>query len=328
MDRMNSRRKYPGNGLIGDSPKYPIASQTTIFIIIVLLLSISMGIFLYKPVAAQIGENTTVISEVNVTNAPPTILNITAPDPINLVANGTKFVTCNATVRDYNGFNDISNVNAKFYDINYSSLNAADANRTHYTNSSCSFISNSDAFTADYECGFNVAYYANPYKWNCSIHVNDSYNVNDSKMITTNVSVLIALSTPDVVNYGDLPVLSTSPDITANVTNVGNRDINISLYGYNATPGDGLAMQCQYGNITYVNQKWALTNAAFGSMNVLNNTVPEIVPGLTILQRNTTLAQTINTTHWKLYVAQGAGGTPFGLCNGTIVFGGLQASFP
>lgn len=293
-------------------------------LIAVLLLSIILFLNYNVLVNAQIGGNTTVISEVNVTNAPPSILSIVPPNPVTLSPNATKLVECNVTVRDYNGYNDISNVNATFFDANASSLYASNFNRTHYTNSSCSFSTNLNANTALYTCGFNVYYYANPGQWNCTAYVNDSFNVGDNSSNATNISALIAISTPDVINYGDIPVLGTSADIPANVTNVGNRDVNLTLYGYNATPGDGLAMQCQQGNISYDNQRWALTNAAYGSMNILNNTLPELVPSLTIKQRNTTIADTINTTHWKLYVAPN--GIPFGLCNGTIIFGGIQAN--
>ena len=321
---MNKRRKYPDHSLDSGRLLHPVASQAIFILVLLGVLMLSLSLLIYQPVSAQIGQNTTVISEVNVTNAPPVILNVTLQNPIGLNANSTKFVTCNATIRDYNGFGDLSNVNATFFDSTYSSVNAPDANRTHYSNSSCSFVTNFDANTALYSCGFTVYYYANPYSWNCSVNVNDSYDVNDTRSNITNISVLIAISTPDVINYGDLPVLSTSADVAANVTNVGNRNVNLTLYGYNATPGDGLAMQCAQGNITYVNQRWALSNIAYAGMNVLNNTVPQIVPGLTIQQRNTTIANTINTTHWKLYVS--AAGVPYGLCNGTIIFGGIQAN--
>ena len=104
-----------------------------------------------------------------------------------------------------------------------------------------------------------------------------------------------------------------------------NRNINLTLYGYNNTVSDGLALGCEQGNISYVNQRYSLIDDAWASMTILNNSVPQIVPSLTIMQRNNTLIETINQTNWKLYIEQGPGGTPFGICTGQIIFGAVLA---
>ena len=305
-----------------------LSSRLTVLygIVGIILLSVSMIFFFPSGAYAElVGQNTTVTSRVNVTNAPPDITNITIDDPIDLEANFTKTIICNVTVRDYNGVGDIDSVNATFFDASESSLNAADHPRTHYTNESCVEDSALDAVTALYTCSFEVEYYANPGIWTCHAFANDTFSVPTNLSENTTINVLIALRTPSLIDYGDLPVLDTSANIEANVTNVGNTQINLTLYGYNNTPSDGLAMGCQQGNISYVNQRWSLTDEAWASMNILDNDAPELVPGLIISQRNNTIDESINTTNWKLYVSEL--GIPYGVCTGQIIFGAVQA-FP
>ena len=291
-----------------------------------LLLAVSLVLLLSSGAdAGLVGENTTVISRVNVTNAPPAITNITIDDPIDLIANSTRTVVCNVTVQDYNGVADIVNVNATLYDFAESSLFADDHPRTHYTNESCIEDDVIDAVTALYRCTFEVEYYANPGTWTCHAYANDTFGISTNRAENTTINTLIALMTPEIIDYGDIPVLDISANIEANVTNVGNTMINLTLYGYNNTPSDGLAMGCEQGNISYINQRWSLTDDAWASMNILDNDAPEIVPGLTIGHRNNTIEESVNTTHWKLFVSEV--GIPFGICTGQIIFGALEA-FP
>jgi hypothetical protein len=297
-----------------------------LFFAIGILLLLALPMISIGINADLIGESTNVTSRVNVTNAPPFIISVNIDDPIDLIPNSTAMVYCNATVKDYNGWADIISVNATFFDAVLSTHESADHPRTHYTNSSCVSDEVIDAYTIIYLCGFNVEYYANAGDWNCTVRVTDTYGISDSGQNSTTISELIAIITPEMIDYGDIPVLDTSNNVIANVTNVGNRDINLTLYGYNNTPSDGLAMGCEQGNISYVNQRWSLTDQAWNVMTVLDNTAPQVVPSLTIMQRNNTREETINQTNWKLYVEQGPGGTPFGICTGQVVFGAILAS--
>jgi len=276
--------------------------------------------------ADLIGQNTTVISRVNVTNAPPFILAIDIDDPVDLIPNSTVNIFCNVTARDYNGWADITTVNATFFDALISSAESSDHPRTHYTNTSCLPDATLDANTRVFICGFEVEYYANAGSWNCSAEVTDTYGISDTGQNSTNINELLAIITPEMIDYGDIPVLDVSSNVIANVTNVGNRNINLTLYGYNNTVSDGLAMGCEQGNISYVNQRWSLIDEVWDDMTILDNDVPQVVPTLTIFQRNNTLEETINQTNWKLYVEQGPGGTPFGVCTGQIIFGAILAT--
>ena len=292
------------------------------------LFLLSFLTLVFSPItihADLVGQNTTVTSRVNVTNAPPAIINITIDDPVDLIANATRNVVCNVTVRDYNGVADIASVNATFYDAVQSSLLASDHPRTHYTNETCTEESVLDAVTAVYSCSFEVEYYANPGPWTCHAFANDTFGVSTNATENTTVNVLIALMTPEVIDYGDLPVLDTSANIEANVTNVGNSPINLTLYGYNNTPSDGLAMGCEQGNISFVNQRWSLIDEAWDDMTILDNDAPSLVPSLVIAHRNNSIEESINLTNWKLYVSEV--GIPFGVCTGQVIFGAVQA-FP
>jgi hypothetical protein len=303
--------------------EYQVKNIFFAFIAFILISSSLMLFSSYYVNADLIGQNTTVTSRVNVTNAPPDITNITIDDPIDLIANFTKTVLCNVTVRDYNGVADIANVNATLFDATFSSLISADHPRTHYTNESCIQDSAIDAVTALYTCSYEVYYYANPGIWTCHAFANDTFGVSSNYAENTTINTLIALMTPELIDYGDLPVLDISANVEANVTNVGNTEINLTLYGYNNTPSDGLAMGCEQGNISYVNQRYSLSDDAWASMNILNNTNPTLVPGLIINHRNNTIDESINTTHWKLYISEL--GIPYGVCTGQIIFGAVQA---
>jgi len=65
-----------------------------------------------------------------------------------------------------------------------------------------------------------------------------------------------------LIDYGDMAVGATSTVQEANNTNIGNRRINISVYGYGHTPNDGLAMNCTIGNISVENEKFSLVSGA------------------------------------------------------------------
>jgi hypothetical protein len=77
--------------------------QIALFGLGMLLIVLSLGVnaqsYNYEFVNAT--------SRVNITNAMPEILNISVDDPVTLSAGGTQVVSCNATIRDWNGFNDI-----------------------------------------------------------------------------------------------------------------------------------------------------------------------------------------------------------------------------
>ena len=270
-------------------------------------------------------RNVSIDTTVNITNAKPEVLLVIIDDPVVLNAGGVKTVNCNATVRDWNGWDDIQNVTAVFWDN--SSVNQFDPNdnNDHYTNGNCTNTGNDGNYTAFFTCNFSVWYYANPgSNWMCNVTATDSYvfnaSVGSSNWLynTTTVSVLLALNvSPTLIDYGNMAVGDTSVNSEqANITNFGNSDINISVKGYGATENDGLAFVCAIGNISIANERYSL-NATDAYTNYLPLASSfTSIPQLTLPQQTNDAVQVLNSTYWKLYVPP----NPFGICNGTVVF--------
>jgi len=304
-----------------------------------IFLAIFLGLFILSimlpslplSLADRIGNpNVSVVTRVNVSNAAPYVYNISVMSPITLTPNTTTSAWCAAYVQDYNNWSDIAVVNATFYDATYSQHNSIDFNTTHYTNASCNFTTEVDSFTKLYNCSFSLWYNSNPGSWVCNITAADVTGITDTKNISATVNELISLMVPDEINFGNVPVTNHSNNVYFNITNVGNRKINVSLYAFGTAENDTLAMVCQYGNISLPNERYAVRNASdpfpFDVMNLLNNSnsTASQIPLLTISQYNQTYTNSVNETVWRLYVPVGPLGTPSGLCNGTVVFRAIR----
>lgn len=269
-------------------------------------------------------RNVSVDTRVNITEAKPEILSVNVEDPITLNAGSTVVVWCNSTIRDWNGYDTITNVTGVLYDANNASYGDSDDNNNHYTNLSCSQISNDGNYTANFTCNYTIYYYSNPgSNWTCNVTVTDNYPFNasvngstDYLSNTTTINQLLALNVTPLIDYGNMAVGDTSSPVEANVTNFGNSNINISVKGYGATENDGLAFVCAIGNITVENEKYDLNQSALFTDYVnLSGTFTQIV-NITLPQQTNDSQQVINNTYWRLYVPP----NPFGQCNGTVVF--------
>ncbi|MGV8169329.1 MAG: hypothetical protein ACP5N3_04705 [Candidatus Nanoarchaeia archaeon] len=278
-------------------------------------------IFLLAPAftEAQTFLNKNVTSRVNVTNAAPEILNITAmASPITLVAGSTRAVHCNVSIRDWNGFSDINSttgVNATFYHYTNNTYGPDDMN-VHYTNSSCFEVSTGGLYYSNYTCSTYLQYFANNGSWYCNVSVIDNKSYTDSEYKQFNISALYAVNVTDIIDYGNLSVTDYSDNITATITNFGNMNINVSVLGYGATQGDGLGFVCTQGsNITIENQRFSSSAAAaWGAKTALSTTNQDV--GLTISQQTNDVVPVTALTYWQLYVPP----NPFGLCTGTVRF--------
>lgn len=266
-------------------------------------------------------RNVSVRTTVNVTNSYPEITNITCNSgaSITLTAGGTKSVLCLVQIRDYNGGNTINYVNATFYYYLNQSYDPDD-NNVHYTNTSC-IENNTNGYYTNWSCFYDVWYYANNGTWRINATVNDSYGAKDNKYRNATIAALLALNVTDVIDFGQLAVTETSPSaVQANVTNFGNRPINVSVYGFggeNPVLYAGLAMICEQRNITLPNERYSMDSVAYDSMTSLTGT-PAQIAGLTIQQQTDDAQQVINATYWRLHVNLTT--NPFGICNGTVVF--------
>lgn len=277
-------------------------------------------LFLYVDNARSYNfEYINVTTHVNVTHAYPFIDEIIIDQDILLFAGTTKTINCNVTVVDWNGYNDIVGVNATLWDDDATTMGAADNYNNHYTNESCNRTS-ANGYSANYTCSFSVWYYANPSNnWLCNSTVIDTLNYTGWGYNTTNVTEYFALNVTPVIDFGDMTLSEISNNFTANITNIGNSRINISVKGYGGfdpVAGDGLAMICNAGNITIDNEKFSSNSADnFAAKTSLASSLQNIT-GVSIPKRVT--ISTWNSTYWQLYT--NPTNTPFGVCNGTIEF--------
>jgi hypothetical protein len=319
--------------------KYTFKRHTVIIVLALFCLVIIFTLLVLPKAIApnDVGpnyKNVTVHTNLTITHSKPDVLNVTIYEALNMsnknitiTAGSTKKIYCNATVRSWEGFNDITLVNATLYHVSTSSHNATDNFNNHYTNSSCiinSSLNLGAPFTGWFVCSFDVLYYSNNGTWNCNVTVSNSYtsinsNFTGSGNATTLFYPVYALNVTDGIDYGGVAVEDYSaPDRTANITNLGNMGINISVEGYGTRKNDGLAMNCSVvGNISVENERFSASSGqSYGAKTSLVSTSGGInIPGLTMpKQINSTLVQ--NATYWQIYIPP----NPAGNCTGFVIF--------
>jgi len=279
------------------------------FIISLILIALSTIILSFTYVVGYNFEYVNVTSTVNITNAYPVITSVIIDQNILLNAGTTKTVYCNATMYDWNGYADIVNVNATIWENLTYTQDAALNNNSKYINQTCN-RTQGNSFYANYTCAFNIWYYANSSTdWVCNVTVIDATNFTASRLNTTTISQYYALNVTPLIDYGNLAVGDTSINTTANITNFGNMNINISVNGTNMT--------CDVaGKIPVEYQKFSSDPSIDYASKTALSTNLQNISNLTVPKRMTTLDW--NITYWQVQVP--AIENPFGRCNGTIVF--------
>lgn len=301
--------------------------------------------------------NVTVFARVNITNTEPNITSVIVNDnvstpasEIDLNPNMVTPVWCNATVFDYNGWQDINPnaTNATFY-IESMGRDGDTDNNYRYRNESCKSCRQAVedeapagvdlAYYARCDCKFAIQYYANySDSWKCNITVRDlSGTAQNNRTNFTDTAVspkvtvtkLLALDTSTyLIDYGNLSVTQTSEERINNITNFGNVGLNLTLRGYggiNESSGINYTMVCSYGNISWGHQRYHvgseyIENTDFDTMiNLTNSTV---LTNLSLPQRlnDADYANDKNSTVWRINIPLSVGG----ICNGTIIFGAIE----
>lgn len=312
--------------------------------VLFLIISILVGVsFTTNYVGAANTTNNTVLARVNVTNTEPNITSVVVtPSQIDLTADGTTIVTCNISVFDYNGWQDINPnaTNATFH-IQSVGRDGSTDNNYRYRNESCGVCTQGggSSTNATCECKFGLQYYTNDSStWICNATIGDRGGTqkSGSRLNLTDIDVssaatvtkLLAINTSTSLDYGNLSVTETSAEIVHNVTNAGNINLNLSLRGYggdNETLGQNVTMICDLGNITFGNQRYMVgsdrNGTAFADMKNLTNQT--VITNSTFPARTDDAAFGFdrNSTFWKLQIPLSVGG----LCNGTIIFGAVDA---
>ncbi len=272
------------------------------------------------------GINMTLNTTVNITNAAPEVRSFHCPTALDLEAYGTKAFVCNVTVFDWD--NDTLTVNGTFFRNDIANPDSASDNNYHYRNSSCARITPQDR-EMNYSCSFDVQYYAdNSSQWVVNVTAYDDDDASqDNQSSDITVNSLVAIYVPGVLDFGEMAVNEISSDKLANITNAGNKNITISVNGWGATIGDGLAMNCTYGNIplSYERYNHTQTGLSWATEMVPLSNDTTLIEGFTIMHRfdDASINNSTNSTYWKLRIPALAGGR----CNGKILFTASDAGY-
>ena len=246
---------------------------------------------------------------------PPYISNmIVAPNPVVLNAGTTTVFECNFTVNDNNGANEITGANITVY-TNESIGDSAVSNNTKYDNETCIEVAVGTT-SRDYTCTVGLLYYAINGTWTCNA-TGVSIDGNRSNTLTFSVDPIYALNiTPSLLDFGDMAAGDTSNNLTANITNVGNRRINVSVYGYGINIGDNNSFNCETQNISLNYTRYASNDTAeYDQKESLTDLPTEL--RLTMEKQNTT-TDVMNVSYWQTHIPLNI--TDVSLCNGTIIF--------
>ena len=287
----------------------------TIFIAVTILFLWTLPFFT-KLTGGQIYNSTEIVNTtVNITNSAPLVSTVTLDDPITLIAYGNKTVTCNATVFDYD--NDTVTLNATMFYEGIPVDNPND-NNNHYTNTSCTLVNKIDEIM-NFTCSFSVKYHANNGTWYCNVTALDDDNAaNTNESSGSTLDPIVAIYIPGIIDFGDLAQGQISGDILSNITNVGNRDTNISVKGWGTTQGDLLAMDCQFGSIPLQWERYNISSGStYANMDQISDT-STMIPNFYVFQQTNDSLESINSTYWRLRIPVAAGG----ICNGKVLFTG------
>ena len=254
-----------------------------------------------------------VLSMGSVLGADPTVGAVSAPSSIALSAGTTQTITCNATIKDTDGYQNITNVNATFFDPGEASGSSSDDNNNHYTNSSCT-LSGGSGNTTNAVCGIDLWYYANAASdWECVINATDgtgSGGNTTGQTITVQQLKALSVTSLNYTSSGSSINLGTvSDEETLNITNTGNVNITVDV------SGGSEALSCDIGTVPLGNERYNTTSGfAFAGGVNLTGTATN-VSNFVVAQRTDDASPSVNYIYWLLKMPDdGVGGG----CTGSI----------
>jgi hypothetical protein len=254
-------------------------------------------------------------------------INLTTNE-IDLVANDTIRVDCEAVVTEYEG-DALVDIDSAFY-ASISFFVDGDDNNYHYSNSSC-FTNSSygNENQTQIICSYDVFYYANYDSWTCEIHVSDGKGVKYGTDLT-NVNSLLSIEIVDGVEFTGEALGAVSNESEIVVNNLGNVEIDLNLWGYGETPGDDLSMNCSgASDIPVSYQKYNLTSSTSGNLSLgefessyINLTGSDFTADFNLPFRvNDLIFDAYKSTFWRIYIPSDVSGS----CDGNIVFGAVAS---
>lgn len=255
----------------------------------------------------------------------------TSPEnELDLTPASTTQVKCEGTLTDLDQATSIQSVQATLFSPS-SSPTDPDDNNYHYTNSTCQVnTSYGDPTQAQFNCTFQIEYYAEPGTWTCQVNATDNYTASTLAQDTSTLNTLLAIGVNSPLEFGEINATEVSDEKTANVTNYGNTPINLTLEGYGATPADGNSMECGETDISINYTKFNLTSSNPGPLTPsqfealyenLTSTPTTKTFNLNSRQNDLANDDAMNQTFWRVYLPMGVSGP----CTGNIVFGATQS---
>ena len=247
------------------------------------------------------------------------------PNEIDLTSNSTTKIFCSGIFDTPKGEDTVESASATFF-ASTSTQDSPDDNNDHYTNNSCVInTSYGNSNQGTFNCSFDIQYYANSDYWTCTANATDNASTTSQGSDTTFINPLLSIWVSDSVNFSTVDVTTLSDEKTIQIINLGNTRINLSVYGYGQTPGDGNSMICTNQNLTISDTKYNFTSSNSGAINPVdanlyytnltsNPTVGKF--GLNNRQNDVT-NDAINDTYWRVYVQKKSLGT----CQGNIIIG-------
>jgi hypothetical protein len=120
-----------------------------------------------------------------------------------------------------------------------------------------------------------------------------------------------------LVDYGSIAAGDRSNNISVNVTNMGDLNINISVLGYARNFSDNLSFVCDQGNYSIDLEHFSANPAHDYTAKQSLNSTYKAINGLTI-NKTSNESVSLNTTYWEFYADPLQ--TAFGNCTGFLVF--------
>jgi len=251
----------------------------------------------------------------------------TPENEIDLIAASTRKVVCEAVVEEYDN-QSLNNATARFF-ADSSFYGDSDDNNTHYTNNSC-FMNSSygNQGQTKINCSFQVQYYANSENWTCVIEAEDNLSVEGNGSDKTFINSLLSIGAVSEVGFGNISKGTVTDETVLNITNYGNVEVDLSLYGYGGQEDDNLSMTCKTGNISIDYTKYNLTASNPGERNLseienfyLNLSSNPVSRDFNLGYRTDDfINNAIKPTYWRVYAPESIEGN----CSGNIVLGAEQ----
>jgi hypothetical protein len=252
-------------------------------------------------------------------NSEPVVEDVIIQSNITLTPGSIKTIQCNTTVSDPYSYTEIDNVNVVLYHED-NDFDDEDDNKTHYTGNCIETGSGGNDIS--YTCNFSLQYFTTAGLWYCNVSVTDQNGFENNGYNTTEINDLYAINvTPQLIDYGSLaPGDNSSSDEIITVQNLGNKEIDVNLFGYGLYQNDGLAMDCTLGNITISYEKYSLSSGlSYNLMDSLTNE-PFQLDDFNLASANNTYNAEKNI-YWKIGVPKPRKGN----CSGYVVVGGVKS---